>query len=902
VVKKVYEKSINFLLQTPEYGQIKEKLHEIFHEIKPELTKIFSEPKYENMPKNDELENEFSENNFFDFDNEKTVTVEEIEKIIAELKNCDLKNIENLGKISTLDLIWHEKFSELLENLFNLLENMKFEQNILEILQKLINTSKSNNPMKFIEIYAFWLKFLINGLQNSTKINENIMKFGFEIISNENKLIIENEYLICDENLQEIIYNFYNILCYSEEILRNEKISEKIKLLIKNGILQILNSDMISRFFLRRKIRKFLMQKFNIENMNKISDFSKYNLENIVIYQMNLKILENICIHYKENDNFSLFLSFLMNGIKLFDKNIEKYTDIFENILQTFISVIQYDFIKISKEYTEFLIKFIIENMPIIKNLHIKSVILNLLSNLLSKISYDPYIFTDKILGEFIKFYDASKNLCENCEFNSFLLEFIENLSIFCIQQNTNKSLIFIDKIYPQIMQIYEKFTDLETKNAILFLFLKIMKNNNEISIFLSEKHGKLLIIFLCDLLLLNPEENNNILILKYELENIFQNLILIPKNSQILISDNLFENLYEKIICEPKKSLNYAKIKQIFEFLLKSPTFIENFDLINSSKLSKFFDKLCNLDKPMNENLLFKNLKILKKLLENPMNQFCYQKYNIENKLQKILQEISYDISFETEITEIIKNIIKINEKSIISAEKISIEIPLENIENLTNFDLSNLFSEIPNFIEIKNICNFLNNLLSKSKQNLFNFDYEKYNNLHKFDKFTDFMLNLNKENIPNYIKIPLIYKFFNKTTENFGKNIQIFDYKNPINLLILTDQIYNQILKNNTPKIQQLLNYLTINCYNLRSFIYEFLHSYGLSFLPINYCFALIYTVIMSDKNQIEIYSNLILNFLIDNIFPMNSDNCFIQIYQKIHEKSTNLTNFITYIKNSI
>ena len=815
--------------------------------------------------------NNFTLNNFNEYENDLNLIDEEIEKLIENL-NEENNNIQNnLNNVILLfEKISSENFiNDYLNNFKNVFDNNNnnendnflnkiinnyysfVDENVISKYNKTIEDIINNSLDKYLELPEDLIKkieYFSSQIDKNTENLSNKIKFELKekinekllqiILKNKNKISNLTNFLMKKNHLFHL-NNFYNKCEQYKNNLNsmasnlNSKIDSILLNLNINDLIKQKEEELNSSI---KSLTNNLMKKF--KNLFCLNEKNEYDSEcsKAEIKKMDINEIE----HYKkfklrENLNQILFTKYYINNLFNINDNLNEFSN------EKFFALFKENFNKnlFNIEIKKFINNFNSEEMNNIKK-EIESI---------KKIIKDNFINNYNINNNENKDNDIFNNIFNDLFNNENIIKNLkENLDILFIN-----SMKFGREGKEKEINYYKNnkfYFNKNNKEKIENEFNKLIENyNNKLNENENNIKKNLTINedFINNVLIEKIIEKINIDLNNYKNDLLFKfskysgkNCILIENNFTI---DNIINNAINDIIndystqiktnIENKKENiinNYIKIiskyfddfndnfknnyKLYFDSYLN--ILINNSEKDNNNNNNNEISSITNSIKKGFENGLKLTLNELNKIINSNTLTNCI---NNENLINKIVSEKFYKNSFNN------NNNIDINEninslKSFcdieLNNEKILIKKNIKQIyENTFNSSLKNFFNEIGKI--------YLNNHFIKDENNI----------ISKID-FIDFILNENNENLKE-----IISNFFDISSYETDNVSSVF--------LELINYIKNILSKNSIEKYikKQINNFKKNSSHLIVDYFYE----------------------ILSNNNNEEIFSEQIKNLISKN-----------------------------------
>ena len=591
--------------------------------------------------------------------------------------NLNVKIIQNLNELKNeKDYL---KINQQLENVLNMVNNIKKDNEIIDIINKFNEFLFINNNNTFFSLNFYMIinskkiflnKILIEKLliDNKKNINNFIKIFKEIYFKNNNNNIFEipnfNIFLNFTFKFPDIVnnyfeYNFINFSLFFEEYLKNL---------------------IIHKIYLNCKDDLIIQKIYNLKLFNIL--FSTLIKSNEITNEINNEFFNHLNQNYLLYEEFiKKFFQFgLINNSK---ENFLKILNIYNNLKE------KYKFGKIYKTIKKN--NFFISLLLASKNEKLKNNYFNLILNLLK---------------------EKKSNILEEIEIYDFYQIFF---SIYFLLEkfnlNDEEFLNICDSIQKIIFIVLEIVND-RNKKGIIELLMKYIQNKMK---FFIEKKGKEFEHKLENFSIVFDEKQNNFLDFKKNKENFEKNnfLFLNIENDN---NNNFYKNFYEIILnvnfnkyiqyknnnINNNNNLNKKNISSKTKY--KSIKFQKKYGIFNKNKnnfleidSSKNNNENDEIKFPFNNNNSFSNLNINLVLNDDYSD---LKKLKPPNYIKDCILSLNSEFKDRQELA--LKSL-----PNLIESQPLDLDLYLEDLSNMllktsNNFDIEN-FEEILEIILVK-------------------------------------------------------------------------------------------------------------------------------------------------------------------------------------------------------
>ena len=591
--------------------------------------------------------------------------------------NLNVKIIQNLNELKNeKDYL---KINQQLENVLNMVNNIKKDNEIIDIINKFNEFLFINNNNTFLSLNFYMIinskkiflnKILIEKLliDNKKNINNFIKIFKEIYFKNNNNNIFEipnfNIFLNFTFKFPDIVnnyfeYNFINFSLFFEEYLKNL---------------------IIHKIYLNCKDDLIIQKIYNLKLFNIL--FSTLIKSNEITNEINNEFFNHLNQNYLLHEEFiKKFFQFgLINNSK---ENFLKILNIYNNLKE------KYKFGKIYKTIKKN--NFFISLLLASKNEKLKNNYFNLILNLLK---------------------EKKSNILEEIEIYDFYQIFF---SIYFLLEkfnlNDEEFLNICDSIQKIIFIVFEIVDD-KNKKGIIELLMKYIQNKMKIFI---EKKGKEFEHKFENFSVVFDEKQNNFLDFKKNKENFEKNIFLFL-NIENDNNNNFYKNFYEIILnvnfnkyiqyknnnINNNNNLNKKNISSKTKY--KSIKFQKKYGIFNKNKnnfieidSSKNNNENDEIKFPFNNNNSFSNLNINLVLNDDYSD---LKKLKPPNYIKDCILSLNSEFKDRQELA--LKSL-----PNLIESQPLDLDLYLEDLSNMllktsNNFDIEN-FEEILEIILVK-------------------------------------------------------------------------------------------------------------------------------------------------------------------------------------------------------
>ena len=591
--------------------------------------------------------------------------------------NLNVKIIINLNELKNeKDYL---KINQQLENVLNMVNNIKKDNEIIDIINKFNEFLFINNNNTFLSLNFYMIinskKIFLNKIlfeklliDNKKNINNFIKIFKEIYFKNNNNNIFEipnfNIFLNFTFKFPDIVnnyfeYNFINFSLFFEEYLKNL---------------------IIHKIYLNCKDDLIIQKIYNLKLFNIL--FSTLIKSNEITNEINNEFFNHLNQNYLLHEEFiKKFFQFgLINNSK---ENFLKILNIYNNLKE------KYKFGKIYKTIKKN--NFFISLLLASKNEKLKNNYFNLILNLLK---------------------EKKSNILEEIEIYDFYQIFF---SIYFLLEkfnlNDEEFLNICDSIQKIIFIVFEIVDD-KNKKGIIELLMKYIQNKMKIFI---EKKGKEFEHKFENFSVVFDEKQNNFLDFKKNKENFEKNIFLFL-NIENDNNNNFYKNFYEIILnvnfnkyiqyknnnINNNKNLNKKNISSKTKY--KSIKFQKKYGIFNKNKnnfieidSSKNNNENDEIKFPFNNNNSFSNLNINLVLNDDYSD---LKKLKPPNYIKDCILSLNSEFKDRQELA--LKSL-----PNLIESQPLDLDLYLEDLSNMllktsNNFDIEN-FEEILEIILVK-------------------------------------------------------------------------------------------------------------------------------------------------------------------------------------------------------
>ncbi len=602
---------------------------------------------------------------------EKTVTVEELSRIVKTIQASGSdrdRAIDSLVHVSPLDVVWHERFSELLDALFLCLQSEPsvspdVSAKLLPFLGTLMGACRSSGPQKAMEVYTHWLRLLHSLL--SRNVSPMICSMGFVTLAEDHEVAMDCEYLMGEEEIREATSGFCLLLTDCVETLISSTASKESAKAVHKGTERLLDSGIIGMWIKGRDLRAGILSFLRshpavplvmTSQLGKVASMAASREEAKTAFSLMVEMQESLVIQAVGEeilvraedfwagllDSLRSLLSFAATGAKTLDQTTDE-------VFSSCATLVRYGRVKGDAR----ILKQIADLGVPRENLHAAAWRMNLASLVLG--SCDP------MMGPEIEATIKPLLACRaqaDAEYRGCYLALLEEFSRFLLRSNPHGETWDRSNTTADLVK---RALDSEPDPKVAGAFLTKLSRFVCVRAWAIPHFLPLLGEFLCGTVQRGEP-------LARDCENVFSLLLLKVGFVEYLHGGKVLEKLITcldaTMLARPDQNMltDRKRLKRTFDLLVFAPRFLTLYSALDEKRFAGLLEGLLLPDFAAEEDRRVQRVKLVRRMVRNPINrELLFGRFGLAAGLRRLLDgtEVQSERRVETETSKLVDTIL---------------------------------------------------------------------------------------------------------------------------------------------------------------------------------------------------------------------------------------------------